>query len=305
MTKYLILPICVVVLSGCRKPGACESDIGIDRSRGACTEQLSDAPSVQFSVSGNMRTIVSNNIPDHKVGLFGQVAGAINPNAITAQSSHYEITTQPAEANQLTSLLGPHGPAWSFGILLNGVELDPTPAEPFPHDGNRGPDANWDWNLEATNVSIGLDCSDAHVQPNGKYHYHGTPNGYLDNLQISGNQMTLIGYAGDGFPIYYLYAFEDAMDSASAVVAMTSSYRLREGERPGDGVDAPCGAYDGVYAADYEYIPSLGTLDETNGRYGVTPEYPSGTYYYVLNDAFPFIPRAFRGTPSDDFKLGG
>ena len=293
----------MALLTSCPEPEPCTNDIAIDRSRGACTEDLAPTPSVSIQVNGSIRTITSNNIPDHKVGLFGQVPGALNPNAITAQSSTYELTTQPEQASQLTPLLGPIGPVYSFGVLLNGVELDPTPAEPFPHDGNRGPSANWDWNLEASNVNLGLDCSDAHVQPNGKYHYHGEPHGFLDNMSISGQEMTLIGYAGDGFPIYYLYAYSVASDRTSSVTAMSSSYRLREGERPGDGVDAPCGEYDGTYAADYEYVPGLGDLDEANGRVGVTPEYPAGTYYYVLGDAFPFIPRYFRGTPSEDFRL--
>ena len=49
---------------------------------------------------------------------------------------------------------------------------------------------------------------------------------------------------------------------------------------------------------------SSGDLDEANGRTGVTPEFPNGTYYYVVTDEFPGIPRYFVGTPSKDFKLG-
>ena len=46
-----------------------------------------------------------------------------------------------------------------------------------------------------------------------------------------------------------------------------------------------------------------GQLDEANGRIGVTPEFPNGTYYYVLTEDFPGIPRYLAGTPSNDFKL--
>ena len=53
-----------------------------------------------------------------------------------------------------------------------------------------------------------------------------------------------------------------------------------------------------------EYINTLGSLDEANGRNGVTPEYPKGTYYYIITEDFPSIPRYFRGNPSDDFKIG-
>jgi hypothetical protein len=52
-------------------------------------------------------------------------------------------------------------------------------------------------------------------------------------------------------------------------------------------------------------VKGLGDLDETNGRTGVTPEYPNGTYYYVLTDNWPFIPRMFRGTADASFARPG
>jgi len=164
--------------------------------------------------------------------------------------------------------------------------------------------ANWIWNLEALNVNLGVDCNNAHVQPNGKYHYHGTPTSYLNSLNASSSTMTLIGYAADGFPIYYKYAYSLANNSSSDLSIMTSSYQLKSGNRPGDGITSPCDTFNGIYSNDYEYVYGLGTLDEANGRNGVTPEYPNGTYYYVITDEFPSIPRYLRGTPSEDFKIG-
>ncbi len=256
-----------------------------------------------MSVSGDTRTVTANNIPSHKVGLFGNVAGALNPNAIQAQNSSYEIDATPTLAGAVTQLLGDDGPQYSFGVLLNGVEVDPVAAEPWPHEGFMAANVNWQWNLEATMVQIGLDCNNAHVQPTGKYHYHGGPTLYLDNINVSSSAMTLIGYAADGFPIYYLYGHDDADDSSSGVKELQPSYRLKSGQRPGDGVTAPCGDYTGVYSADFEYVPGLGDLDECNGRTGVTPEFPNGTYYYVITEDFPNIPRCFKGTPSNDFRL--
>ena len=62
------------------------------------------------------------------------------------------MNLNPTVSNNFTSLLGQNGPSFSFGILLNGIELDPVAAEPFPHDeGANSPNANWEWNLEATN----------------------------------------------------------------------------------------------------------------------------------------------------------
>ena len=288
----------------------CSTDQVLDNSRGACDQTLAFAMQYEETVTGDLRTITSNSIPEHQVGLFGGGAGSLNPNAITEQSETYHITTTPALASALTALLsstgtGPNaGPQYSFGLLFNGVELDPVAAEPFPHEGALSANVNWEWNLEALNVNLGLDCNSAHVQPSGKYHYHGSPLLFLQSLNMPTDQMTLIGYAADGFPIYYKYAYTTAADTNSAVIEMTPSYQLKSGDRPGDGVTAPCDVYNGVYSNDYEFIDGLGSLDEANGRTGITPEYPNGTYYYIITDGFPSIPRYFKGTPSQDFKIG-
>jgi len=282
----------------------CTSDKVVDKSRGDCNVTLTLTPSVKMEIVGTNRVIMANSIPNHKVGLFGNVAGSLNPNAIKAQNKTYTITNQPVKAAQFFSLTNATTLSlWSFGVLLNGVELDPIAAEPWPHQGLMAANVSWEWNLEATNVKIGLDCNNAHVQPTGKYHYHGSPTLYLQNANIPTNKMTLVGYAADGFPVYYKYAYTNATDANSVVVAMTSSYRLKSGKRPGDGVTAPCGSYDGVYSNDYEFISGLGTLDQANGREGVTPEYQSGTYYYLITDDFPNIPRYFRGNPAPEFKV--
>lgn len=284
----------------------CTSGVEIDKSRGAADQSLSFTPEYTENVSQSdkIRTIVCNHIPKHKVGLFGKGSGSLNPNAITAQKSTYKITTEPKKANSLTPLLGNNGPTYEFGILKNGVILDPIAAEPFPHNKDpRDPSADWNWNLEPLNVNLGLDASNAHVQPNGKYHYHGEPTLFLEGEKINPKKMTLIGYAADGFPIYYKYAYKIADDTNSEIIEMTSSYTLKKGERPGDGVTAPCGSYDGAYTADYEYKVGQGILDQANGREGVTPEYPEGTYYYVITSEFPVIPRYFRGSPSDNFSF--
>lgn len=315
--KYILLlaTVSMIAFSSCKKEedddttkDECTSDQALDKSRGNCDETLIITPAYTNTISGSNRIITANCIPSHKVGLFGNAQGALNPNAISAQTESYTITLNPVESATFTPLLsttgqGPSaGPQYSFGVLLNGVELDPIAAEPFPHEGLMSPNVNWEWNLEATNVNIGLDCNNAHVQPTGKYHYHGSPTLYLQNASISSSQMTLIGYAADGFPIYYKYAYTEANNDKSAIIEMTSSYQLKSGSRPGNGSSAPCGNYNGVYSADYEYAAS-GTLDEANGRTGVTPEYPSGTYYYIITDVFPNIPRYFRGTPSNDFSI--
>ena len=306
--KYLnsqfSLVVIIICTAGCIEDNSdCTSDQSLDSSRGSCSETLTVSPQYSESISGGNRIINANAIPVHYVGLFGSIQGALNPNPISEQNLTYTITTSPSETGNLISLLGSSGPDFSFGILFNGIELDPIAAEPFPHGDRNDPDVNWEWNLEALNVQIGLDCNNAHVQPNGKYHYHGVPSLFIQDLNPSSSEMTLIGYAADGFPIYYKYAYTDASDVNSSVIEMASSYSIKSGNRPGDGTTAPCDSYDGTYSTDYEYIAGSGTLDETNGRYGVTPEFPSSTYYYVVTEAFPSIPRFFRGTPSNDFAI--
>jgi len=113
--------------------------------------------------------------------------------------------------------------------------------------------------------------------------------------------MLLIGYAADGFPIYAEYGHTKADDASSPLKKLRPSYNLKKGNRP-KGDDGPGGKYDGTFVQDYEFAKGGGDLDECNGRTGVTPEYSDGTYYYVVTDSFPFIPRFFRGTPDSSFE---
>ncbi|RMG64855.1 MAG: YHYH protein [Bacteroidetes bacterium] len=272
--------------------------------RGACNQSLAFTPNVSLSESGSSRVITSNSIPAHLVGLFGQGPGSLNPNAIAEVQKTYTVPLSPSLAGTPTELLNPQqGPAYAFGVLLNGVLLDPVAAEPWPHEGFFATNVNWEWNLDAMIINLGLDCNNAHVQPNGKYHYHGTPALYLEGLNLAGDEMVLVGYAADGFPIYYKYGYTDPDDAGSGVEALTSSYELKTGERPGDGTSAPCGEYNGVYTNDWQYTPGLGDLDACNGRTGVTPEYPGGIYYYVITDTYPFLSRCLKGSPSNDFRI--
>lgn len=309
-SKYLTLGL-LIVLTACSSSTTsdddmianCESNQKIDTSRGACNEVLSFNSLYAETISGENRIITSNAIPNHQVGLFGGGQGSLNPNAISPQNDSFTITLTPMLTGNNLPLLA-NGPQYSFGVLFNGIEVDPIAAEPFPHNGIMNPNVNWEWNLEAMNVKIGLDCNNAHVQPTGKYHYHSSPTLYLENLNVSSTTMTQIGFAADGFPIYYKYAYSDAENTNSNIIEMTPCYELKTGTRPGDGITAPCDVYTGVYSNDYQYVENLGHLDGANGRYGKTPEYPEGTYYYMITTDFPSIPRYFKGTPSSDFKIG-
>ncbi|MEM9416614.1 MAG: YHYH protein [Planctomycetota bacterium] len=257
-----------------------------------------DQNEVTIEVRGDYRYITANGIPDHRPGRFPSRG---NPNAISAQQYRYRVPANPEVADEPSDARGQ-----PFGVGLNGVPFDPATAEfwePGMRIGERGR-TRGDWNYEAMSgvINLGLDDHNAHVQPTGAYHYHGVPVG-LVALRVAGDgpAMVLVGYAADGFPMYSQYAYGEADDASSDVRAMQPSYRLKEGSRPA-GDDGPGGEYDGTFTADYEYVEGLGDLDECNGRFGVTPEYPDGTYYYVLTEAFPHIPRLYKGTPDESFE---
>ncbi len=158
------------------------------------------------------------------------------------------------------------------------------------------PSSGWRREALGERRRLGLDDNNAHVQPNGAYHYHGVPSGLLGRMGASDGPV-LIGYAADGFPIYGPNGYRDAKNSGSGLKKLTSSYRLKQGTRPG----GPGGAYDGRWVQDYEFVAGLGDLDACNGRFGVTPESPNGTYHYVVTHAFPGVPRCFKGTPDASF----
>lgn len=255
---------------------------------------------VEIEIEGDDRTIVSNGMPRHKVGRF---PNRDNPNEIREQAYELEIPADPEVADRITFMHGEgRGPRYHvFGITLDGVMMEPGTAETWM--GRR--DSGWNYEALGGAVPLGLDTNYAHVQPDGNYHYHGLPIDLMKRLGYQkGDHSPMIGWAADGFPIYAMYGFRDPEDPASGVAELTSSYRLRKGERP-RGDEGPGGSFDGAFVQDYEFVPGSGTLDECNGRYCVTPEFPDGTYAYFLTRNWPVIPRAFRGEPVQLKELGG
>lgn len=233
---------------------------------------------VNITEHGDVREIDSNGIPVHETGRF---PNAHNPNAISAQNYVYTVPLHPTEADHITRLTN----RMDFGVALNGVPFDPGTAEFYNNDPHSG------WVLEAITGGrdLGLDNSNAHVQRNGAYHYHGIPWGMVPYFNHEAARkhggLMLVGYAADGFPIYM------PVDTG---LGMKSSYRIKQGSRP----SGPGGAYDGRYTEDWEYVAGLGDLDECNGI-----ETEDG-YAYMLTEQFPFIPRCFKGSPDPSFDKG-
>ncbi|MEM1001512.1 MAG: YHYH protein [Bacteroidota bacterium] len=268
---------------------SCDVDIQNDLSVSALYSE---------TVAGGMRTIMINDIPNHLTGEFPTPSTRRigNPNTIAEQNiSTYNMSTTPTQAANTTSTRG-----WVGGVLTSGVALEVFTAESFT--GFTGV-TNQMWNRTTLQTidDLGLDCNNAHVQPGGQYHYHGLPNALGEELGINGTAMVKVGYAADGYPIYYSYID----DGTGTIKKATASYQLIDGDRGGDGITAPSGAYDGEYFQDYEYVVNSGDLDACNGRTGPTPEAPSGEYYYVITETFPSLPICFSGTPDSSFQLMG
>jgi hypothetical protein len=144
----------------------------------------------------------------------------------------------------------------------------------------------------------------------------------------------ILGWVRDGYPVYGPYGYSNAMSSVSGVRRLRSGYSLRNGQNGTDtltvrtslpawavrlyGAITQTGptvstAYPlGRYMEDNAYLGDLGQtqgtdfeLDEYNGRFCVTPEFPGGTYAYFASisstgaPTFPYnIGRAFYGSPT-------
>ncbi len=278
-------------LSGAVLGGTAVAGAGLVLGPGRRRSSAGEKSVVSIREEGERRIITANGLPGHVVGDF---PNAHNPFGIRPQDHHFEMPLKPTVADQITPLK-----MWRFGIAINGVPFDPSSA--FWNG-----DASSGWQFEvlspAGSVALGIDANRAHAHIGGVYHYHGLPTGLLWVLshRDPDRPMHMLGYAADGFPIYGPEAMAVSEDLQSGPRRLRSSYCVRTGHRP----DGPKGRFDGTFVEDFEYIPGRGDLDECNGRTGPTPEFPDGTYYYVLTDEFPFIPRFYRGTPSESFRYG-
>lgn len=216
---------------------------------------------VKIHDDGQYRYIESNGIPDHATGAFPNRG---NPNSISAQSHRYRMPLNPQKTDRKTDVR-------IAGIAINGVPMEPGTAEAWNNDRRSG------WNIQAfaPGMNLGIDENNAHVQPNGTYHYHALPTGIIDKTSE-----TMVGWAADGFEIHYIG--EKAK----------SSYRLKVGNRN----SGPGGRYDGTYEQDWEYVSGLGTLDECNGAE------LNDKYVYFITDTYPFIQRCVFGIADSSFN---
>lgn len=236
----------------------------------------------KVTIKGEKRIMVTNSLPDHATGEFPRKG---NPNKISAIDKTYEFPVTPKWIGE---------PQWvrEPGVALNGVKFEPGTAEVVVCETGENYRVEAFQNL----IDLGLDFNNAHVQPNGAYHYHGTPTSIIKN--DNGNtDLVHIGFAHDGYPIYY-----------SKSGAYKSSYKNVAGNREGEDctytnpkktIDISVeDEHDGTYTSDFEYVEGAGDLDECNGVE------IDGKYMYFVTDEFPYVSRCLMGEVTIEERKG-
>jgi hypothetical protein len=286
---------------------------------------LANVQSVQYST--NWVYVSATGIPSYITGPFQDG----NPSLATAQTGFFKIPLNPVQNTGATTPTTPG----NIGVFINGVALfdyrdgvawNPNtnalcggPGNP-PCPGGMG--AAQAWNRDAIPAErAGFDCAKAHPAM-GNYHHHQNPSAFnLDKVVISNicdlypadglyvinetEHSPLIGFAYDGFPIYGAYSYKNT-DGTGEITRMKSGYQKRNittRTTYGDGTDVPDGPavstnYPiGYFREDYEFVTSTSSdvLDDHNGRFCVTPEYPNGIYCYFAtvdenwNSTYPYV----------------
>ncbi|RNA08952.1 T9SS C-terminal target domain-containing [Brachionus plicatilis] len=233
--------------------------------------------------------VSTNSIPSFSIGPW-----ANNPNNAKGMDYTFQFPLNPTY-NIGTPTKVPLG---HIGLWINGVSV-------FNADDGMTYNNLGVWKRNAY-IWEGVSFDSCKGHPNGKSEYHmHISSGCLYNTSAS-HHSPLIGFAFDGFPIYGPYGYSSANDSSSSIKRIETSYKLRSIT---DRTSLPDGTVlDSTYYGpsiasynlssfieDYEYQTGYGDLDEYNGRYCKTPEYPDGIYaYFIATDSsltpiYPFV----------------
>ncbi len=286
---------------------------------------LANVQTVQYST--NSVYISTKGIPSYITGPF--LDG--NPSLASNQNAIYKFPLTPA-ANTGTPTSTTGG---NIGVFINGVSLfdyrdgvawNATTGALCGGPGNApcpgGPMATQDWNRDAIPAEkAGFDCAKGHPAM-GNYHHHQNLSAFNLDLTVisticdlyladglylidSTEHSPLIGFAYDGYPIYGAYAYKNT-NGTGGITRMISGYSMRNiatrttsptGAAVSNGPVVSTTYPLGYFREDYEYIASTDPdrLDEHNGRFCITPEYPNGIYCYFAtvdqnwNSAYPYV----------------
>ena len=237
---------------------------------------------VTVTVAEGVRTIETNALPDHETGEF---PNAGNPNTITEQDLTWTFPVEPVMTGTPTEVR-------VTGVAVNGVKFEPGTAETMECATGE------QLRIEALQdmYDLGFDFNNAHVQPNGEYHYHGIAELLVD-AHSSGNDLVLLGFAADGNFIYF-------STSGAYRSGYSLSTELRTGTdctaslRNASPIDLDGTTPDGTYTSDWVWSADTGELDECNGTT------VDGQYAYFITDEYPFIPRCLMGEFTESAPTG-
>ena len=275
---------------------------------------------VQYSA--NYAYASTQGVPSYITGPF--LDG--NPSLTSNQNAIFKFPLNPVQnTGSLTSTSG-----GNIGVFINGVAMfDYRDGVSWKSSSNSlaggplGGMGDGVWNRDAIVAEkAGFDCSKGHPAM-GNYHHHQNPSAFkldivvtsticnlydADGLYVinSSAHSPLIGFAYDGFPVYGAYGFQNA-NGTGPIVRMKSSWSLRSittrttlytGATATSTGPAVSATYPlGYFKEDYTYTAPTASdyLDDHNGRFCVTPEYPAGIYCYFAtvdanhNSAYPYL----------------
>ena len=238
---------------------------------------------MEVTVNSITRTLISNALPNHKTGAFPNSG---NPNTISPQNVTYSYSLNPTYVGLATEVR-------TTGVAVNGVKFEPGTAEKTTC--NSGEILRLE-GLQDT-YNLGMDFNNAHVQPTGEYHYHGISE-LMINSYASSDDLVHIGFAADGFLIYYSKSGAHKSGySLSSEFRTGSDCTLLFGPGGGRNIIIDGTRPDGTYTSDWVYDPSSGDLDSCNGTI------INGQYLYLITDSFPYISRCLNGEmPAESLK---
>ena len=302
---------------------------------------LANCQKVEYSA--NYVYITATGVPAYPTGPFLDFnpSNAQNQNAIF----QYPLSPSP-NSGVPSSTNGGNIGVLINGVAVfdyrEGVSWNPNTNSLCGGPGNTpcpgGPMASMAWNRDAIPAEMGgFDCSKGHPAM-GNYHHHQNPSAFKIDLTVLSNicnlydadglyapdsamHSPLIGFAYDGYPIYGAFGYQNS-DGTGGIVRIKSSYQLKNITTRTNGpnvgqvitVTGPGGTaqetlFLGYFREDYEHVTHAGQedyLDEHNGRFAITPEYPNGTYAYYAtvnenwNSTYPYmIGPTFYGNASN------
>ena len=273
------LSILIVILSHAQGPAVTSWILNTTNATGY-NNIPSNCQVVQYST--NNVYVSCTCVPSYSIGPWQS-----NPNTPSNQNFVYKITRNPVQNLSTPTTIG----LGHIGVWTNGVSI-------FNVQDGMSYNNQGIWNRDALYwEGISFDSCLGHAAPNGEYHNHVNPH-CLYNDADSLNHSPIIGYAFDGFPVYGAYAYTNT-NGTGPIKRMRSSYVLSTNTTRTNGPVVNSSYPAGCFIEDYNYVVSSGDLDARNGRFCITPEYPSGIYAYfvTINDTlYPTFPYTYFGT---------